>query len=66
MSKIIIAGYLSKSNWGGAYQPREQDFVMHPNGICMSIPATYSRHPFNVIEIVYEDRQTDSGRTSAE
>lgn len=39
---------------GGAYQPREQDFVLHLNGVCMSIPASYTRHPFNVMEIRYE------------
>ena len=41
--------------WGGQIQPREQDFVVHPNGLCMSVPATYTRHPFNILEIVYED-----------
>lgn len=54
MNKIIIAGYLSKSEWGGCIQPREQDFVVHPDGACMSIPASYTRHPFNVMEIRYE------------
>lgn len=62
MSKIITAGYLSKSNWGGAYQPREQDFVLHSDGICMSIPSTYSQHPFKVLEIVYEDDSPDKDR----
>ena len=55
MSKIVIAGYLNKVMWGGQIQPREQDFVVHPNGLCMSVPATYTRHPFNILEIVYED-----------
>lgn len=53
--EIIVAGYLSKSNWGGQYQAREQDFVIDCEGICMSIPATYDRHPFKVL--VYEDNE---------
>lgn len=53
--EIIVAGHLSKSNWGGQYQPREQDFVIDENGICMSIPSSYERHPFKVL--VYEELQ---------
>lgn len=46
---LIIAGHLSKSDWGGHIQPREQDFVVDVQGICMSIPASYSRHPFKIL-----------------
>jgi hypothetical protein len=46
---LIIAGHLSKTMWGGQIQPREQDFVVDARGICMSIPASYSRHPFKVL-----------------
>lgn len=53
--EIIVAGHLSKSNWGGQYQAREQDFVIDENGICMSIPSSYERHPFKVL--VYEELQ---------
>lgn len=42
---------------GGCLQPREQDFVVDSRGACMSIPATYTRHPFKIMEIVYEDIQ---------
>ena len=41
------------SDWGGQVQPREQDFVIDSEGICMSIPASYTRHPFKVL--VYEE-----------
>lgn len=50
-------GYLSKSDWGGQHQPREQDFVVSSQGVCMSIPATYTRHPFKIL--VYEEDNTD-------
>ena len=40
---------------GGQIQPREQDFIVDSRSICMSIPATYTRHPFKIMEI-YEDR----------
>lgn len=50
-------GYLSKSDWGGQIQPREQDFVVDARGVCMSIPATYTRHPFKIL--VYEEDNTD-------
>ena len=46
--------HLSKSEWGGCLQPREQDFVVDVRGACMSIPSTYTRHPFKIMEIVYE------------
>lgn len=46
--------HLSMSDWGGQVQPREQDFVVDVRGACMSIPATYTRHPFKILEI-YED-----------
>ena len=49
---------------GGQYQPREQDFVISPEGCCMSIPASYSRHPFNVMEFIYEDNVQGSGGDS--
>jgi hypothetical protein len=52
-NEIIVAGYLSMSDWGGQVQPREQDFVIDSEGICMSIPASYTRHPFKVL--VYEE-----------
>lgn len=42
-------------NGGGCLQPREQDFVVDVRGACMSIPASYTRHPFKIMEIVYED-----------
>lgn len=48
--------HLSKSEWGGCLQPREQDFVVDCRGVCMSIPATYTRHPFKIMEVVYEDK----------
>ena len=64
MKKIITLGYLSKAEWGGQYQPREQDFVISPEGCCMSIPASYSRHPFNVMEFIYEDNVQGSGGDS--
>lgn len=47
--------HLSKSEWGGCLQPREQDFVVDARGACMSIPASYTRHPFKIMEVVYED-----------
>ena len=48
---------------GGRIQPREQDFVVDVRGACMSIPSTYTRHPFKIMEIVYgEDRASDSDR----
>ena len=47
--------HLSKSDWGGRLQPREQDFVVDSRGACMSIPASYLQHPFKIMEIVYED-----------
>lgn len=47
--------HLSQSNWGGQIQPREQDFVVDARGACMSIPASYTKHPFKIMEIVYED-----------
>jgi hypothetical protein len=47
--------HLSKSEWGGCLQPREQDFVVDCRGVCMSIPATYTRHPFKILEVIYED-----------
>ena len=53
----LIVGYLSKSDWGGQHQPREQDFVVSSQGVCMSIPATYTRHPFKIL--VYEEDNTD-------
>ena len=28
---------------------------MDSRGACMSIPATYTMHPFKIMEIVYED-----------
>ena len=43
--------HLSQSEWGGCLQPREQDFVVDSRGACMSIPATYTRHPFKIMEI---------------
>lgn len=52
--------HLSKSEWGGSLQPREQDFVVDSRGDCMSIPATYTRHPFKIMEIVYEDALEES------
>jgi hypothetical protein len=54
--------HLSKSEWGGSLQPREQDFVVDSRGACMSIPATYTRHPFKIMEIVYE---SETNRESA-
>jgi hypothetical protein len=55
--------HLSKSEWGGCLQPREQDFVVDERGACMSIPSTYTRHPFKIMEIVYECRdKTDKNR----
>lgn len=41
-------------NGGGCLQPREQDFVVDERGACMSIPSTYTRHPFKIMEIRYE------------
>jgi hypothetical protein len=56
--------HLSQSNWGGQIQPREQDFVVDVRGACMSIPASYTRHPFKIMEIVYEtDLQRQGNRT---
>ena len=45
---------LSLSEWGGCLQAREQDFVVDARGVCMSIPATYTRHPFKIMELIYE------------
>jgi hypothetical protein len=56
---IIIAGYLNKSDWGGRIQPREQDFVIHPNGVCMSIPSSYNLHPFKILEYEQEIAEDD-------
>ena len=47
-------------NGGGSLQPREQDFVVDSRGACMSIPATYTKHPFKIMEIVYEDALEES------
>lgn len=55
MNKLIVY-HLSQSEWGGGLQPREQDFVVDSRGACMSIPATYTMHPFKIMEIVYECR----------
>lgn len=52
MDKIAVAGAMPKSRWNGNVI-REQDFVLDPSGLCMSIPATYSRHPFKIL--VYEE-----------
>lgn len=49
MSEINVIGYLSQANWGGRYQPREQDFVIGEDGICMAIPSSYTRHPFKIL-----------------
>ena len=46
--RIIVAGYLSQSDWGGRIQPREQDFVIDSEGISMSIPASYNMHAFKI------------------
>lgn len=54
-NKLIIAGYLSKSDWGGKVQPREQDFIVDEIGCCMSIPATYTRHPFKILTHVEDN-----------
>ena len=51
--------HLSQSEWGGCLQPREQDFVVDSRGACMSIPATYTMHPFKIMEIVYEYESSD-------
>lgn len=53
MKKIIVAGAMPKSRWNGKVI-REQDFVLDPQGLCMSIPASYWKHPFKVMEIKYE------------
>ena len=45
-------------NGGGCLQPREQDFVVDARGACMSIPASYTRHPFKIMEVIYES-ETD-------
>lgn len=57
MNKLIVY-HLSQSEWGGCLQPREQDFVVDSRGACMSIPATYTRHPFKIMEIVYESNNS--------
>lgn len=36
-------------------QPREQDFIVDERGCCMSIPATYTMHPFKIL--VYEEQK---------
>lgn len=54
MNKLKVY-HLSQSEWGGCLQAREQDFVVDCRGSCMSIPATYTRHPFKIMEIRYED-----------
>ena len=46
-------------NGGGCLQPREQDFVVDARGACMSIPASYTRHPFKIMEIKYEEYGTE-------
>ena len=51
--------HLSQSEWGGCLQPREQDFVVDSRGACMSIPATYTRHPFKIMEI-YGNEEMES------
>lgn len=45
---------------GGCLQPREQDFVVDARGACMSIPASYTRHPFKIMEIRYEHKDNTS------
>ena len=45
-------------NGGGCLQAREQDFVVDARGVCMSIPATYTRHPFKVMEMEYVQSRT--------
>jgi hypothetical protein len=50
---IKVVGAMPKSRWNGKVI-REQDFVLGIDGISMSIPASYWKHPFKVIEIKYE------------
>ena len=57
--RIVLAGLISVSDWGGRIQPREQDFVLDPDGVCMAIPASYSRHHFNILEIYGLSRTRD-------
>ena len=47
--KIIVALTL---NGGGTWQgvTREQNYVLSGAGISMSIPATYDKHPFKILE----------------
>lgn len=38
---------------------REQDHVLGIEGVSMAIPATYDRHPFKILDIIYEDSESD-------
>lgn len=49
-----MVGALPKSRWNGKVI-REQDFVLGIDGISMSIPATYWKHPFKIITTEYEE-----------
>lgn len=49
-----IVGSMPKSKWGGCI--REQDYVLGGDGVSMALPATYDRHPFKIMEVLYEDK----------
>lgn len=53
----VIIGAMPKSRWGGCI--REQDHVLGGEGVSMAIPATYDRHPFKILDIVYEETESD-------
>lgn len=59
MNKLIVVGSMPNSRWGGC--TREQDFVIDPQGISKAIPATYWKHPFKIMETIYEDNLQGEG-----
>ena len=57
MKKLKVY-HLSQSEWGGRLQARTQDFVVDERGPCMCLDASYFKHQFAVMEIVYEDSES--------
>lgn len=61
---IIVVGHLNKSDWGGRIQPREQDFVIDTNGVCMSIPSSYNLHPFKILVCNTKEKKSHHTKVS--
>lgn len=56
-----MAGGLEKNRWGDSL--REQNRVIFPLGISLSLKSSYGQHPFKIIE--YESKNTDSNPRGA-